>query len=242
MMYHRVSIFTSVIIGFVLITGCSLFPAEALPSLPGGGQASGVLFFDDFASDAIGAVPTGWNKSGQGIVEVIEDEDSESKKAVRIRMRTEDTAGTHLKGPKWDTGDSEPEIIVLEFIIKKIEGTSAHVYISSEESDLIHHIDINVSPEGVLRFREGGSNKDIVSLDEGWNRVRVIADRKKETATVYVNDMTEPAQNPFAEFRTPVETWNNTFVYMMHPRNQGNKGNPSEIHYGEFIVMVGDSE
>lgn len=201
------------------------------------GEVAKLIFFDDFSDDRIGELPVNWTLNYAERAQVVLDSQMVSGKAVRVVVNEDQERDTHLKGPIWDFGSLNPRTIVGEFQMNWIQGRGINIYLSSSKA---HHINLNIDDAGQLHYR----HDKLVALEssqlqDGWNRIRLIANNEENEVFIFLNDMNTPIGGPLP-FRTPTESWENIYFLVLHARSAVDVGPAPEALYGDFAVWVLD--
>lgn len=176
-------------------------------------QALGVLkdenlvLATDFSADAVGSPPSGWDVWGS-VPRVVADAEASGGKAVQLVPSTE----------KWSSFSTvvtaDAPLVVVEHGLRWVKGEGLNYYITGPGN--AHYVNWFVRPQdgaGILMYRydDGRVETPVGPLQDGWNRVRVVAHAPRNEAYVYLNDFTVPAIGPLP-FRTPTDYWRDITV------------------------------
>jgi hypothetical protein len=198
---------------------------------------SPVLFADDFSSSEIGGTPAGWFVEGEpGSVEVVCDAGLDSGRAVHI-VADPNRRETRMTAPLDQALSAAAVTIAVEHQLRWVAGKGVNLYVSQSGPNLNWY----VTDTGQLGFRasKGDSSYGVSCgvLKDGWNHLRIIANRKTNEAYLYLNDMERPVAGPLA-FRQPVSTWKDARLTVQHTHNDL----PGDVYYGGFRVWAMDDE
>lgn len=200
-----------------------------------------LVFRSNFELDELGRPPAGWTvwrQTGvQGFIEVVEDPTIDSGRAVRIRV--EPMAGGSLKlsmsARRFGAAAASAHIIMFEYKVKWVEGQKGlYTYVTSEGSQ--HRMILHPGNNN-LAWHITGNTMRVGPLADGWNHVRVIADRNKGTADIYVNDMGTPIVTD-APFQRPVDSWEDIYITLMH---ETVPSEAREAYYADLQVWTVES-
>ncbi|MGI6083281.1 MAG: hypothetical protein ACOYEP_10445, partial [Limnochordia bacterium] len=193
------------------------------------------LFADAFDDADTGGPPAGWIiHGGVGTVEVISDPQPPSGRALRIiAPSSPDATSSHAvvaRTPRWEAAP-ETTTVAVEFMVRWCDGSNGiYHYITKDEA---HRIILPIYG-GKLLYKPDGPMLTLAELNEGWNRVRVVANRESGEVFVYLNDMETPVAGPLP-FRRPIDSWTGTQFIM---RVEANPHEPREMLYGDVEVSV----
>lgn len=207
----------------------------AIVSGPDALASEQLLFADDFTEDQLGAPPAEWKiYGGTGYVGVVSDAELHTGRAVRV---TSDPGkeNTSISVVLWDPPASQARTIGIEHWIRS-SSEKNNMYITKEGRHRLHwwvsadHLYFN---RGVAT---GQSSTKLGRLQEGWNRLRIIADIESQTAVFYINDMDAPISEPLA-FGRPIDSWADAELTFAQHRNI-----KSEFLYGDVKVWSLEAE
>lgn len=221
----------------VVLAGCSLFPKAGSDE----DVIDLVLFADDFSGDAVGALPGKWtvNQPGNAVIEVVDAPDIASGKAVRIvGSSTEAGQETQLRAflPDDPVLDNVTTIGFEHYVQVVKQGEASFLYVTAEGDNLTWGV-----PIGKFRFRTDEGTIDLADIAQGvWYRIRIIANREKNQAFVYLNDELLNNGDPLT-MRSKPSTWRNAELRVQHSsRTDENK--LAEALYSGFKVWIVDDE
>ncbi|MGI6610433.1 MAG: hypothetical protein ACOX4G_07965 [Limnochordia bacterium] len=195
-----------------------------------------LLFADAFADDDIGSSPAGWTVDDKyGQVEVISEPRLASGRAVRVIAPPGPEASSSqaviVRTPLWGPAAETAHTIAIEYQFNWRGGSNGiYHYVTKHNS---HRIILPTYSEKLL-YKPDGPMMALAELKEGWNRVRLVANRESGEAFVYLNDMETPVAGPLP-FRRPIDSWADTQFIM---RLEANPQEPREMLYGDFRVWT----
>ena len=227
---------------FVMLAMMLPYPGLAAPlDSPVTGSAdyrlSQLVFSDDFANNSIGNNPSGWTVSrGDGVygrVEIVHDSGLSTEKAVHVVAFPTEGASQkiQMRSAPWQLSDDDPEMIAIEYMIKWIDGQRG-IYTYINQGD--HRLILLTWGGDVVWHTTANGSRSVGVLDEGWNHIRIVADRVEESADLYVNDMVNPIARSLP-FQSPVKSWDNTRLLITHETRPDDR---REAYYGQFKVWT----
>lgn len=223
----------------LLLSACIVVPA---PEMPGVDPAEPRLVFqEDFTQDNVGALPSQWETKGLtpegGVVEVVEDATLESGRALRVATyRLEgDSQAFDIESPRWDLTGMDVKTLILDYKVKWVSGQQGlYLYVTTTGS--LHRMIFRPLAGYLYYHLTTPGTQTVGPLNDGWNHVRVIADIDTQTATVYLNDMENPALENVG-FQRAVQTWDQHYLTI---RAEAKADEAREVYYAEFAVYVAD--
>lgn len=223
----------------LLLSACIVVAA---PEMPGVDPAEPRLVFqEDFTQDDVGALPSRWTTGSvtpeRGVVEVVEDATLESGRALRVatHLLEGDSQAIHMVGPRWDLTGMDAKTLILDYKVKWVSGKQGlFLYVTTTGS--LHRMILRPLDGYLYYHLTTPGTLTVGPLNDGWNHVRVIADIDTQTATVYLNDMENPALVN-APFQREVETWDQHHLTI---RAETHANEVREVYYAEFAVYVAD--
>ncbi|MGI6611026.1 MAG: pectate lyase [Limnochordia bacterium] len=192
-------------------------------------SAARLLFTDRFAEDQFGDPPAGWTiHAGAGHVTVVPAAELNTGRAVRITSDPK-LNNTSISAPLSDPPAHEAKTIVIEHRIRSSQEKN-NMYISKAGSHRLHWW---VAADH-LYFNQGvGAQRSAVmlgKLQEGWNRIRLVADIEKQEVVFHLNDMQVPLSEPLT-FGRAIDSW--AGAELVFAQSQAVKG---EFVYGDVKV------
>lgn len=168
-----------------------------------------LLFEDDFATSELGSIPEGWEPERLPLaqIQVVRDDIGGGGRALHITADPAPRTDIGIKGPPLENVSDDLTIVVVEFDLRHIKG-SLNSYVMAPNLPTLHW---SVGATGHLTAR----GHSVGPLNEGWNRIRILADRSRNEMFVYLNDLDSPAAGPLS-FREPTETWEGARLRFMH--------------------------
>ena len=225
----------------LLATAMVLVVAAAMPLIIQGADAP-VLQAFDFSQDEIDSTPKSLNvpaTDGHGVVEVVSAPDLPSGRALRILAPASETKHyITARTPRLKLSDPKAAKLCYEFLLKWVQGTggsSNFIYITVQDS---HRI-IMLPSMGMLKWhaRDAGMlAQDVAVIGRDWHRVRVVADRIKSEATLYIDDMNRPYLENLPLHRA-VDSWDGTQLIL---RSETAKNEAREVLYADLRIWVED--
>ena len=197
--------------------------------------AQTALFADAFGGARIGDSPEGWIIQDEfGTAEIIADPQSPSGRILRViappRPDASPSQAVIVRTPQWKP-DAQVTAIAVEFMVNWRDGSSGiYHYISKDGA---HRVILPIYG-GKLLYKPDGPMLTLAELDEGWNRVRVVADSESDEVFVYLNDMDKPVAGPLS-FRRPIDSWTGTQFIM---RVEAHTSEVREMLYGDVKVFA----
>lgn len=189
------------------------------------------LFADSFAEDQFGDPLAGWRvDAGDGYVCVVPDAELDTGRAVRITSDP-NLENTSISAPLWDPPAEQAKTIVIEHRIRSSQEKN-NMYISKARSHRLHWW---VAADHLYFNRGVGTKQSALrlgKLQEGWNRIRLVADIERQEVVFYLNDMQVPISEPLT-FGRPVDSWAGAELILAQHRNI--KG---EFFYGDVKVWT----
>lgn len=223
----------------LLLSACIVVPA---PEMPGVDPAEPRLVFqEDFTQDNVGALPSQWETKGLtpegGVVEVVEDATLESGRALRVAtyLLEGDSQAFDIESPRWDLTGMDVKTLILDYKVKWVSGQQGlYLYVTTTGS--LHRMIFRPLAGYLYYHLTTPGTLTVGPLNDGWNHVRVIADIDTQTATVYLNDMENPALENVG-FQRAVQTWDQHYLTI---RAEAKADEAREVYYAEFAVYVAD--
>ncbi len=216
---------------FVLSIGLSASAIDAV-----------VLQTYDFAQDKIGEYPEGFIISSgaqHGVIEVVEDSELPSGRALRVFAPPNETKYyVTASTPKLKLPDPKATKLAVELCVKWSQGDASsgnYIYIRTDDAYRL----IMLPMRGMLKWhaKDAGMNvKDVAVLGRDWHRIRVVADRVKSSATLYVDDMKRPYLENLP-FQRPVESWDGVELRFT---SETIATETREVFYGDIKIWVED--
>lgn len=214
----------------VVLSACTLASTEK-PLLPPSEGEKLWFFQEDFSGYEVGDTPSGWtvDKLGEGSIKIVSAPELASGKAISIVSDPND-GGTYVTKPFINQHLlADVTSLVIEHRFKVIEGGN-HIYIMGSK------LFINWTARGDenrFAYRQGGeSEKQIATFQDGWNHVRLEADRVSNEVYVYLNDMDHPILGSPFTFRETMETWTGSRVRFL------SLGGSNEVLHGDIKVWA----
>ena len=188
------------------------------PSLHGSlASSSGwtLVFSDDFTRETPGDPPSQWDVEHAEYMAfgVVHAEDLPSGRALRAVRGSESPDDGMLVGitsPPLPVADSDT-ILAVDYKVKVIRGSHFGYIVGGNI-----YVNWRVDPD--KNFIAAGQT--IGQLHDGWNRIRVIADRERNEMYVYLNAMDENARNGPFPLRSRPSTWKGQNLRLAHVVNQ----------------------
>ena len=205
-----------------------------------------ILYESAFSSSTIGELPVNMRASGldRGTIEIVADPELPGGKALRIRTiesGVENGLPLSVLGPTFQIGDRDPNVVTIEYHVKWIEGggtSGQYFYITDTQRG---HSIILLHSSGRLRWHARLADPAynvlaLAPLSEGWNYVRVVADRSTGLADVYLNDVDTPVGTGLP-FQRPVHSWGDIAIRITHETRNGES---RDALYGDIRVTAVD--
>lgn len=193
-----------------------------------------VVFFDDFAANAVGDRPAGWFVNAD-YVTVVEDKDVPSGKAVQM-------LGNPNQYSSWYVVLSvDTPVLVVEHGLKRVQGNRGiNFYLDDNEVSRSGQHNVNwflLQNRLMYRYVDGAGvtrEVDAGALRDGWNHIRIVAHADRNEAYVYLNDMDKPAVGPLP-FRTSLASgvWKDVRVWFW---DTGNVDERTELYFSDVRV------
>ena len=192
---HKVIVSVSVVL-LIGLQGCLAHAEEP-------GASVEYLFVDDFSEDVPRATPAKWKVyASAGYVTVVSD--ATTGRAMRITSdpsRQNTSASAAFAEPL----ARETRILVVEHLVHSSQEKN-NMYVSKDGSHRLHWW---VSANHLYFNRGVGDQRTSVRLaplQEGWNRIRLVADIDTQTVVFYVNDMNNPVGEAM-RFGREIDSW-----------------------------------
>lgn len=219
-----------------MVLGMAVIMALALSVSVAGfanGSNANYLLVDDFKGSDIGEAPNRWRLAGQDFAtfEVVEDSQTESGRAVLFTADDEERKVANMRVTFSEAEAAAANTIAVEHKVKWVQGRSINLYVTKSS----HRLHWTIS-DGGLGYRDGSRSHAIALLENGWNTIRLVANRDANQAFIYVNDMENPVAGPLT-FRTAIDSWVEAELIFAATTNPGE---PTEILFGDVKVWAVD--
>ena len=190
-----------------------------------------LVFVDDFAGDPLGSPPSRWEIEDDQYMtySIVEDPSTESGRALHgVRGPGTDLSGVNLgiRSARLAVSEADEPILEIDYKIKVIRGSVLKYVVSN-----LVYLSWRVDQSKNLFYGDNNLGR----LEDGWNHIRIVANRVTDEVYFYVNDMSEDAViGPFPVTRLP-SSWGGHQIRFAHIINS--TSNP-EIMLADFKVTA----
>lgn len=221
------------------MTGCSLFESTPGPGDDPGEPIIKILLHEDFADYEPGDFVSGvWTvirgTEDQGIVEIVEDSELESRRALRI-VGNPSGGETRISYRLPDDLLEGVETLFIEYRFKTSAGggTGANSYVNRSG----HNLNWRVMPSnGTVGYSENNKMSDIAPfIADEWNHLRLVARVKANSVDFYLNDMDTPLLEGVG-FRNSLDSWVGASFQLQHSK----ANTPADILYSDIKIWTVD--
>lgn len=195
-------------------------------------QTPQYFFSEDFSGYEPGTQPSGWvirNGSGDwGSVEIVEDPDLESKRALKLVSYLVRNQNFTVATPRWSSVSPDVTTIGYEYKVRVVDSRGVNAYITKAGS----HKVVNGLGVGKLTYTDGSGWTDLAALPGGWNTVRIIANRVAGTADIYLNNV---LVGQSTGLRNETDSWTDAHGYFLIATSDSES---KEVLFGDLKAWV----
>lgn len=203
-----------------------VFGSWVLANEAGAQEQPRVLYESEFSTSMLGELPSGMRGGGleRGTAQIVEAPDLPGGKALRIRTKETDVENgqsIYVQSPTFYIDDQDPNVVAIDYHVMWLEGGgSSGQYFYIRDMKLGHYSMILLHSDGSLRWHARlvdptYSALALAPLSEGWNFVRVVADRTTGLADLYLNDINTPVATELP-FQRPIVSWGDIAIRITH--------------------------